>query len=111
MINRTLQVTNIPLISIGAASERYIGTTIAAIPTPNYISKYFLIYRNQILTPTINLPTIRMAIDSDNPIIIAPKVKSISANMIVGFLPILSENGPPNMDPKAAPKVARETIV
>jgi hypothetical protein len=39
VMNRTLQVTKTPLISIGAASDKYTGMTIAAIPTPNYLEK------------------------------------------------------------------------
>ena len=44
------------------------------------------------------------------PIIMAPMVNKMSARMMVGFLPNLSENGPPSMDPNAAPRVANETI-
>lgn len=40
----------------------------------------------------------------------APIVNRISAKIIVGFLPYLSEKGPPMTDPKAAPRVANETM-
>lgn len=53
----------------------------------------------------------RIAIEGAIPMTTAPIVNSISAKIIVGFLPILSENGPPIKEPNAAPKVARETIV
>ena len=53
---------------------------------------------------------IKTAIVGATPITIAPIVNRISANIIVGFLPILSEKGPPIMEPNAAPRVANETI-
>ena len=44
-------------------------------------------------------------------ITIAPVVNRISEIIIVFFLPKKSAQGPPRMDPTAAPKVARDTIV
>jgi hypothetical protein len=35
----------------------------------------------------------------------------MSARIIVGFLPYLSANGPPKIEPNAAPNVASDTIV
>lgn len=64
-----------------------------------------------ILTPTTNLPKIRTKIEGENAMIIAPKVNSISAIIITGFLPILSLIGPDNNDPIAAPSKAIDTIV
>ena len=55
------------------------------------------------LTPTRNLPKMRMGIDGAKPIMNAPTVKKKSAAIIVGFLPYLSANGPAIKDPRADP--------
>lgn len=41
----------------------------------------------------------------------APNVKKQSATMIMILRPYLSERGPATMEPMAAPKVVKETIV
>ena len=41
----------------------------------------------------------------------APRVNRISEIIMVFFLPKKSAQGPPNTDPTAAPRVARDTIV
>jgi hypothetical protein len=63
------------------------------------------------LTPTNTLPSIKIAIVGASPITTAPIMKSMSAKMIVSFLPKWSEKGPPISEPKAAPNIATETIV
>ena len=45
----------------------------------------------------------RTEIVGAKPMIRAPAIKKRSARMIVGFLPYLSEKGPPIIDPTAAP--------
>ena len=82
VMKRTLNVTRLPLISIGLASDRYTGTTIAAIPTPNYTNLH-----TETLTPTNTLPMIKTGIVGANPMTIAPAMNKISAIIIVGFLP------------------------
>ena len=57
----------------------------------------------KILTPTRKRPRIRIGMVGARPMIKAPAMKKRSARMIVGFLPYLSEKGPPMMDPTAAP--------
>ena len=98
-------MTKLPLISTGEDSDKYIGTTIAAIPTPNYFFNFI-----KYLTPTINLPIMRTGIVGATPIMIAPMVKRKSEAIIVNFLPNLSAIGPPKREPMAAPRVARETM-
>lgn len=65
----------------------------------------------QKLTPTRNLPMMRIWIVGARPMIKEPKINRVSAKIIVGFLPKLSERGPPIIDPKAAPSYAIDTIV
>ena len=95
MIHTMFAPTKMPLIDVGAISARYTGTTIAAVPTPS---------------PTTNLPQTSMNIDGVNAMIRLPTVNKMSANRIVGFLPNLSEIGPPNNDPIAAPNKVRDTM-
>ena len=64
-----------------------------------------------LFTPTRTLPTIKTGIVGAVPMTIAPVENSMSVIIIVGFLPHLSERGPPNKEPIAAPKIAKETIV
>ena len=69
------------------------------MPTPNYkIIRQFLF-----LTPIINLPIIRIAMEGARPMMIAPIVKRTSANNIVGLRPYESLTGPAISDPTAAP--------
>ena len=53
--------------------------------------------------PVISLPIIRTGMFHDPVITAAPDVNKISEIIIVGFLPILSDNGPANKAPKNAP--------
>ena len=93
-IQTIFEATRAPLIDVGAISARYIGTTIAAVPTPS---------------PTTNLPKISIGIDGENAMIRLPMVNKTSANKIVCFLPNLSEIGPPNNDPIAPPANVKDT--
>ena len=56
-------------------------------------------------------PKMRIAIEGATPMMMAPMVKRTSETMIVGFLPQLSEMGPANSEPTAAPNCASDTIV
>jgi len=96
VMNNTLVATRRPRICGGAASAKYTGTIIAAIPTPRPTTK-----RPAMSTPTFGAKAI----------ITAPQVKQISAIYIVGFLPSLSENGPAISEPITAPTIAILTIV
>lgn len=59
----------------------------------------------------MNLPPMRTPILGDTPIIIAPIVKNISAQIIVILRPYLSAKGPAISEPIADPSYARDTIV
>lgn len=55
------------------------------------------------------LPTISESMLQEKAIFAAPKVNKISEIIIVGFLPILSDNGPAIKAPINAPNYANET--
>lgn len=94
MIIAVLIATSLPLNSRGAISERYRGTTYAAIPTP---------------IPTRTLPTMSQGIVGAQAMTIAPRVNMKSAKMITFLRPIMSDTVPEKSDPMAAPIRARET--
>ena len=79
---------------MGETSDKYTGTIIEAIPTPN---------------PTTNRPTISIIIVVEKAIIIEPATNNKSEKIIIIFLPNPSESGPASNDPKNAPSKANET--
>lgn len=94
--NTILTATTVPLISSGLTSDIYKGTIKEAIPTP---------------IPTINLPIIRDCTLYAKNIMSWPIAKRISAIKITVLLPILSEIGPADREPKHAPAPVSETIL
>ena len=91
----TLKATIYPLISTGAASERYNGTICEAVP---------------IAKPMISLPSISTPMVGAMAIITEPIVNNISANRMTFLRPNLSEKLPAIKAPIAAPIRAMETM-
>lgn len=79
-----------PRTGVGDVSERYTGTTLAAMPTPRPI----------IIRPNTKIPT-ELAHASST----APRIKRISERRIAGLRPQRSEKQPPKRAPRAAPRV------
>ncbi len=95
VITTTNHATTLPLTHIGDTSDKYTGTIIDAIPTPN---------------PTIILPNINAIIVWALHITIAPIKNNKSDIIIIGLRPNESARGPAIKDPKNAPSKAIETI-
>lgn len=83
-----------PLISEGELSAKKTEVTINDSPIP---------------MPVINLPIISIFMADAAHIIAGPVIRKIFDNTRVGFLPSLSDNGPPVKDPKMQPKIVRLT--
>lgn len=88
MISITSNATTTPLTSMGLISERYMGTTNEAMPTPK---------------PVTTLPTIRIGMVGARAMMSAPAVKRMSAKITTGLRPTESERGPAINAPTSAP--------